>query len=166
MNFQAEAERLSKLLDKIGCVNVFISEGAGTSEKTASMEECGQDVPRDAFGHIKLDSINSGKWFADQLSKYILPEKILVFKSGYFARSAAPCIDDRKLIWEHTQVAVTAALESDRSGCVGSDEENHEPSLSLIDFHRIRWGKLLDIKQEWVVEILQTCNPVCSDTLS
>ena len=54
----------------------------------------GQEVPRDAFGHVKLDAVNPGKWFGEQFAKMIGAEKVLVQKSGYFARSGvvATCI--------------------------------------------------------------------------
>jgi pyrophosphate--fructose-6-phosphate 1-phosphotransferase len=32
------------------------------------MEAAGKEVPRDAFGHPKLDAVNPGKWFAEQFS--------------------------------------------------------------------------------------------------
>ena len=48
-------------LDKHDCVNIFISEGAGVKDIVAKMEAEGKNVPRDAFGHVKLDAINPGK---------------------------------------------------------------------------------------------------------
>ena len=55
-----------KLMDEKDCVNIFLSEGAGKGEIVAEMESNGEDVPRDAFGHVKLDKINPGKWFASR----------------------------------------------------------------------------------------------------
>ena len=46
-------------------------------------------MERDAFGHVKLDTIKVGDWFGKQFAKLIGADKTLVQKSGYFARSAA-----------------------------------------------------------------------------
>ena len=35
------------------------------------MESHGEVVNRDAFGHVRLDEINPGQWFANQFSKKI-----------------------------------------------------------------------------------------------
>ena len=64
----------------------------------AEKEAKGETVPRDAFGHAKLDSVNVGKYYGDKLGALIGAEKVMVQKSGYFARSAAPNSQDLKLI--------------------------------------------------------------------
>ena len=61
IDLEAEAARLREILDKHDCVNIFISEGAGVKDIVAKMEAEGKNVPRDAFGHVKLDAINPGK---------------------------------------------------------------------------------------------------------
>ena len=50
----AEAERLRAVMDEIGCVNVFLSEGAGVADIVEAMEAAGTEVPRDPFGHVML----------------------------------------------------------------------------------------------------------------
>ena len=55
----------------------------------ARWRRAGETVPRDAFGHVKLDAVNPGAWFGKQFAAMIGAEKTLVQKSGYFARSAA-----------------------------------------------------------------------------
>ena len=40
------------------------------------MEASGQEVPRDAFGHVRLDEINPGQWFAKQFSKSSKPKRL------------------------------------------------------------------------------------------
>ncbi len=57
----AEAKRLKAVMDRVGNVNVFVSEGAGVDTIVAEMTTRGLEVPRDAFGHIKLDAVNPGK---------------------------------------------------------------------------------------------------------
>jgi pyrophosphate--fructose-6-phosphate 1-phosphotransferase len=37
-------------------------------------------VPRDAFGHAKLDSVNVGKYYGDKLGALMGAEKVLCFK--------------------------------------------------------------------------------------
>ncbi len=98
IDLAAEAARLKGILDRNDNVNLFISEGAGVEEIVAELTAKGLEVPRDAFGHVKLDAVNPGKWFADQFSKNIGAEKTLVQKSGYFARAAAANVDDLRLI--------------------------------------------------------------------
>ena len=56
----------------------------------------GEEVKRDAFGHVKLDKVNVGDWFGKRLAKLVGAERTLVQKSGYFARSAAANEEDRR----------------------------------------------------------------------
>lgn len=149
----AEAERLRGLMDTLDGVNLFISEGAGVTEIVAAMEAAGEDVPRDAFGHVKLDKINPGQWFATRLAEAVGAEKVLVQKSGYFSRSAAANEADLALIKSCTDLAVSAALRGE-SGVVGHDEERGD-TLRVIEFERIRGGKHFDPGQQWFVDLLR-----------
>ncbi|MEM7673951.1 MAG: pyrophosphate--fructose-6-phosphate 1-phosphotransferase, partial [Verrucomicrobiota bacterium] len=54
-DIEAEAKRLKSVMDTVDNVNIFISEGAGVETIVAEMEAKGEEVPRDAFGHVKLD---------------------------------------------------------------------------------------------------------------
>ena len=45
INFQSEAERLRKVMDKYDCVNIFVSEGACVKEIIKEMKKRGEDVP-------------------------------------------------------------------------------------------------------------------------
>jgi pyrophosphate--fructose-6-phosphate 1-phosphotransferase len=126
-------------MDRLGNVNIFIGESAGMGAILEEMEKNGQAIPRDAFGHVKLDLINPGKWFGEQLAHRIGAEKVLVQKSGYFARSASPNGEDLALIGETARLAIESAL-CQKSGVVGCDGENLD-RLSLVDFSRIRGGK-------------------------
>ena len=56
LDLAAEAKRLKALMDEQGNVNIFLSEGAGVPEIIAEMEAAGQEVQRDPFGHVKLDT--------------------------------------------------------------------------------------------------------------
>jgi pyrophosphate--fructose-6-phosphate 1-phosphotransferase len=116
-----EAKRLRTIMDEQDGVNLFISEGAGVSEIVAAMEEAGEDVPRDPFGHVQLDKINPGQWFAKQFAAELGADKVLVQKSGYFSRSAPANDADLALIRDCTRYAVDAALRGE-SGVVGQDE--------------------------------------------
>ena len=88
-DIEAEAKRLRAVMDEQDCVNIFVSEGACVDQIVQEMEAKGEEIPRDAFGHYKLDAVNVGQWFAKQFAKLLGAEKTLVQKSGYFARSAA-----------------------------------------------------------------------------
>src|SRR5690606_15499375 len=88
LDIDAEADRLKAIMDEQGNVNIFLSEGAGVPEIIAEIEEAGGEVKRDPFGHVQLDTINPGAWFAKQFAERIGAEKVMVQKSGYFSRSA------------------------------------------------------------------------------
>ena len=147
-----EAKRLRSLMDREDGVNLFISEGAGVSEIVAEMETRGEEVPRDAFGHVHLDKINPGQWFAKQFAAELGAEKVLVQKSGYFSRSAAANAADLALILQCTDYAVDAALRGE-SGLVGEDEERG-CELRAIEFERIRGRKKFDVSQAWFTDLL------------
>jgi diphosphate-dependent phosphofructokinase len=148
-----EAERLRRTMDELDCVNLFISEGAGVSEIVAAMEAAGEEVPRDAFGHVHLDKINPGQWFAGQFATALGADKVLVQKSGYFSRSAAANTADLALIRQCTTYAVDAALRGE-SGVVGQDEERGD-ELRAIEFERIAGGKAFDVSVPWFTDLLR-----------
>ncbi len=152
INMKKETERLSRLMDEKDCINIFLSEGAGLETIVAEMEAKGEDVRRDAFGHVRLDEINPGQWFAKRFSKLLSADKTLVQKSGYFARSAAPNERDLELIIETADMAVKAALNG-QSGVVGQDEDN-DNKMSVIEFSRIKGGKAFDCKQKWFTDMI------------
>jgi pyrophosphate--fructose-6-phosphate 1-phosphotransferase len=153
VHFEEEIQRLRQVMAEVGNVNLFISEGAGIQTILQEMEKSGQAVPRDAFGHVKLDLINAGQWFGDRLKVEIGAQKVLVQKSGYFARSAAPNAFDLKLIRETAQLAVQCALRRE-SGVIGKDEAK-EGEMTLIAFDRIRGGKPFDYKNSDFSKILE-----------
>ena len=134
LDFDIECERLLNLMNEKDCVNIFLSEGAGTETIVKELESDGQEIQRDAFGHVALDALNPGKWFAKQFTKKLLAEKTLVQKSGYFARSAAPNNKDLELIKISCDLAVASAKNGE-SGVVGLDDDN-DNKMELIDFKR------------------------------
>ena len=147
-----EAQRLRTIMDDEDSVNLFISEGAGVSEIVAAMEAAGEKVPRDPFGHVQLDKINPGQWFAKQFAAELGADKVLVQKSGYFSRSAAANEADLALIRQCTDFAVDAALRGE-SGVVGQDEERGD-ELRAIEFERIAGGKKFDASVPWFTGLL------------
>jgi len=152
VDIDAEAKRLKAILDEQDNVNIFISEGAGVKDIVAKMEAEGKTVERDAFGHVKLDSINPGKYFADVFSGLIGAEKVMVQKSGYFARSAAANKDDILLIRKSAHLAVEAACHRG-NGVVGLDEDKND-ELRLCEFERIKGGKEFDVTLPWFQQML------------
>ena len=153
IDLAAEAKRLKAVMDRVDNVNLFISEGAGVEAIVAELQARGQEVPRDAFGHVKLDAVNPGKWFGDQFAKMIGAEKTLVQKSGYFARAAAANAADLRLIQSCTDLAVECALRRE-SGVIGHDEDRGGV-LRAIEFSRIKGGKPFDSKTPWFAELLK-----------
>ena len=151
-NFQTEVSRLKEIMDEKDGVNIFLSEGAGLETIVREMKNNGETIPEDAFGHVRLDEINPGQWFAKQFSGALDAEKTLVQKSGYFARSAKPNKRDLELIQNSAGLATEVAL-GHRSGVIGKDMDN-DNKLGLIDFNRIKGGKPFDYKIEWYNDML------------
>ncbi len=147
MDIEAEVERLAAVMDRLDNVNIFLSEGAGLDTIVKEMESRGETVQRDPFGHVKLDTINPGNWFAKQFSGMIRAEKTMVQKSGYFARSAAANPADLALIRGCVDLAVDCALRGE-SGVIGHDEERGNV-LRAIEFPRIKGGKPFNIDTPW-----------------
>ena len=158
IDMKSEMTRLKKLMDEKDCVNIFLSEGAGKDEIVSEMESNGEEVPRDAFGHVKLDKINPGKWFAKKFSKGLEADRTLVQKSGYFARSAVPNDRDLALIKGSAMLAAESAMAYE-NGVVGMDYEAND-ELKLIDFQRIKGGKEFDIKQGWFQTLLKSIGQI------
>jgi pyrophosphate--fructose-6-phosphate 1-phosphotransferase len=150
----AEAERLKAVMDDIGCVNIFLSEGAGVSTIVDEMIARGEEPGRDAFGHVKIDTINPGAWFAKQFASLLKADKTMVQKSGYFSRSAAANADDLRLIKGMVDLAVQSALAGE-SGVIGNDEEAGG-RLRAIEFPRIKGGKPFDTEQPWFDDLLDS----------
>lgn len=159
LDLLAEAQRLSKVMDQHGCVNVFFGEGTGVSEIVADMEAHGEEVPRDAFGHVALAQISPGAYFSKRLASMIGAEKTIVQKSGYFARSAAANEADRTLIGQCAQAGVSSALAG-ISGCMGNDEDEAGKPMRAIEFERIKGGKPFDVQQEWFQKMLKEIGQV------
>ena len=153
IDFKSETVRLREIMDENDCVNIFLSEGAGMDTIVREIESRGESVPRDAFGHVRLDDINPGQWFAKQFSEALDADKTLIQKSGYFARSAKPGSRDLELIKESAFMAAELAING-QSGLVGLDE-NNSGNLGLIDLQLIKGGKEFDTSQTWFVDLLK-----------
>jgi len=151
-DLEAEAARLKEVMDTVGSVTLFVSEGAGLDTIVAELERSGEEVARDPFGHVKIDKINPGAWFASKFAEKLGAEKVLVQKSGYFSRSAAANDADLALIRSMTDLAVDSALRGE-PGVIGHDEEQGD-ELRAIEFERIKGGKPFDITQDWYGELL------------
>jgi pyrophosphate--fructose-6-phosphate 1-phosphotransferase len=152
IDFDVECTRLKVLMDKKDSVNIFLSEGAGTDTIIKEREAAGETFERDAFGHVALDLLNPGEWFAKQFTDRLEAEKTLVQKSGYFGRSAAPNKQDLDLIKISGKLGAQLALAG-QSGVIGLDDEK-DSELSLIEFERIKGGKPFNTDQIWFNELL------------
>jgi diphosphate-dependent phosphofructokinase len=152
IDIAAEGRRLKMRMDQKDCVTLFVSEGAHAKEIVDEKLKAGETVRRDAFGHVRLDEIDTGAWFAKRLGPLIGAAKVLVQKSGYFARSAAANAQDLSLIKEMASHAVESALRGS-PGVVGHDEER-DGILSTIEFSRIKGGKPFDLRFDWFRNML------------
>ena len=145
IDFKSEAKRLSAIMDKCDAVNIFVSEGAGVKDIIADMKRRGEDVPLDAFGHPRLDKVNVGQYVGKRFGELLGAEKVQVFKSGYFARSAAPNKKDLKLIEKCARKAVECALNGE-SGVIGPDE-NASAKIKACEFSRVKGGKPFNVRK-------------------
>jgi len=153
VDIQREATRLKSVMDAHDCVNIFISEGAGVEAIVKEKEEKGEVLPRDAFGHVKLDAVNPGEWFAKQFAAMIGAEKTITQKSGYFARAAPANVEDLRLIKSCTDYAVECALRRE-SGVIGHDED-YGCTLRAVEFERIKGGKPFNCSTRWFQDMLR-----------
>ena len=145
IDFKAEAKRLLPIMDKWDAVNIFVSEGAGVKDIIAEMKKRGEEVPVDAFGHPRLDKVNVGQYIGKRFGELLKAEKVQVFKSGYFARAAAPNKKDLRLIEKCARTAVACALNGE-SGVVGPDE-NAAAKIRACEFPRIKGGKPFNVRK-------------------
>jgi pyrophosphate--fructose-6-phosphate 1-phosphotransferase len=147
-----ECSRLKKVMDERGSVTLFVSEGACLDAIVAEREAAGETIKRDAFGHVKIDTINVGNWFQKQFAALLGADRSMVQKSGYFARSAAANGDDLRLIQSMVDLAVESALNK-VSGVTGHDEDQNG-KLRTIEFPRIKGGKHFDMTAKWFGEVM------------
>ena len=152
IDLEKECSRLNKIMEKHDCVNIFLSEGAGLETIINETEKEGGEILRDAFGHVRLDDLNPGQWFAKQFKNRLQAKKVLVQKSGYFGRSSKANQKDLELIFEMADYAVKSATNG-VNGVVGWDQDNN--NLSCIEFHRIKGGKPFDINQDWYINMMK-----------
>ena len=145
IDFVEEAVRLRKLMDKWDSVNIFVSEGAGVNDIITEMRRRGEEIPVDAFGHPRLDKVNVGQYVGKRFGELLGAEKVQVFKSGYFARAAAPNKKDLRLIEKCARKAVECALKGE-SGVVGPDE-NKCAEIRACEFTRIKGGKPFNVRK-------------------
>src|SRR5699024_7879973 len=153
LDIEAEAERLKKVMDESGCVNIFLSEGAGMPEIVAEMQARGEEPEKDPFGHGKSDTINPGQWFAKQFAEKRGGEKVMVQESDASSRSEAASPEDNRLIKPMTDYAVQDALEGG-SGLIAHDEERGNV-LRAVEFDRIAGHKASDVSQPWFAEVME-----------
>ena len=151
INITEEVARLKLVMDHYDCVNMFISEGANVEQIVDEMRAAGEEIPCDAFGHVKLDAINPGQWFSRQFAGRIGAEKVLVQKSGYMCRSAKANEADLNLIKKCCAKAVTCGLQG-QAGCIGEDTVQND-EIRAIEFTRIRGARPFDLKTAWYVEM-------------
>ncbi len=152
-DLEKEAERLKEVMSRTGYVTLFVSEGACLDAIVAEREAAGETVKRDAFGHVKIDTINVGNWFSKQFANLLGAERAMVQKSGYYARSAPANAADLRLIQSMVDLAVESALNK-VSGVTGHDE-GQGGKLRTIEFPRIKGGKHFDLSTKWFGEVME-----------
>ena len=102
--------------ESLGCHALHLADNNREGGIIAELTASGNEPARDAFGHVLLDAVNPGKWFGAQFAKKLGAEKVLVQKSGYFARSAPANAEDFQLI----DTCVLKAVECAKNGVTGT----------------------------------------------
>ncbi len=151
IDIDEECKRLNKVMDEYDCVNIFLSEGAGLNSIIDDMKKNNKEINYDAFGHVRLDEINPGQWFAKHYKKKLSADKVLVQKSGYFARSASPNDQDLDLIFRTAKFAVECAFNN--KSCVVGLHDKHD-EIRAIPFSDIKGGKEFNPNQDWFKNII------------
>ena len=119
------------------------------------MKNNNEEIKYDAFGHVRLDEINPGQWYAKFFKNKLNCHKVLVQKSGYFSRSSSPNREDLDLIYKCSIKAVESALNG--INCVVGHSIKTD-NIESIDFSDIKGGKKFDISQEWFIKLLKEIN--------
>ena len=146
IDFNIEIPRLKKIINDVGCLNIFISEGAFLKEISDELKSKDNKIDRDAFGHIKLDSIDTGRWLSKFLSQRMRIDRVLIQKSGYFSRSSSPNQSDLDYIFKICDFGFNEAIKGN-SGVAGENQKTNK--LECIDFNDIKGDKRLDIQSDW-----------------
>ena len=155
VDLDKESLRLKEIMNQYDCVNIFLSEGAGLDTIINEMKKNNEKIEYDAFGHVRIDEINPGMWFAKHFKNSLNADKVLVQKSGYFARSAAPNKTDLELIEKSANKAFECAINKE-SGVIGIHEISNK--IECINFSEIKGGKKFDVKSNWFVELYEEIN--------
>ena len=155
INLDKESLRLKEIMNQHDCVNIFLSEGAGLDTIINEMKKNHEKIEYDAFGHVRIDEINPGMWFAKHFKNSLNADKVLVQKSGYFARSAAPNKTDIELIKKSANKAFECAINKE-SGVIGIHDISNK--IECIKFSKIKGGKEFDITSDWFVDLLKEIN--------
>ena len=155
-DLDAEVERLKPIFERVGSLNIFISEGVGLEAVVQVLEADGRKLERDAFGHIKMADVNVGSVLGKQLKERLGAEKLLVQKSGYFARSARANAFDLNLIQSHSDYAVECAFKG-KSGLIGHDTRR-SGQLRCVEFEAVSGNRPLDVNAPAVRDFLGSIN--------
>ena len=102
-----------------------------------------------------MDELNPGQWYASYFKSKLDCDKVLVQKSGYFSRSAAPSKEDLKLIFLHADFAVDTAIKN-QSGVIGLHDRSQK--ISCINFSDIKGHKPFDVSVGWYKQLKKDIN--------
>ena len=153
IDLAAEADRLREVMDEIGCVNIFLAEGAGDRRHRRPPRGVGRDrADATRSGTSRSTPSTPAATSPTGSPEEIGAEKKMVQKSGYFSRSAPANETDLALIREMAELAVACALDG-TPGVIGHDEDRDD-ELRAIEFERIAGHKPFDAAQAWFTDLL------------
>jgi pyrophosphate--fructose-6-phosphate 1-phosphotransferase len=153
IDLEAEAKRLKAVMDRKDCVTIFLSARA-LALKT-SLPKCRRVAKsRSAMPSVTcLDTINPGKWFAEQFAKHGRRREDPRAEERLFRPLRPANAEDFKLIDTCVLKAVECA-KAGVTGLIGHDEERGN-ELRAIEFPRIKGGKAFDTTQPWFQDLLK-----------
>jgi uncharacterized protein (DUF3084 family) len=130
-----ERERDARIASELGEKKAWIEE----EEKAIKAIRREQEIAKEnqAIADAETD-------IQEKKVKLLEAEKTQVFKSGYFARSAAPCKKDLELIHKCCELAVKSALDG-VGGVVGKDEDDSN-TIRACEFTRVKGGKPFNVR--------------------
>ncbi len=95
-------------MDEIGCVNIFLAEGAGIDDIVADLEAAGERSGATRSATSRSTPSTPAATSPTASPQAIGAEKKMVQKSGYFSRSAPANDTDLALIREMAELAVAS----------------------------------------------------------
>ena len=161
----AEADRLRGVMDELGCVNIFVSEGAGVATIVAELEAAGRGG---AAGRRSATSSSTrstrARGSASSSPSGWAPRRRWCRRAGTSRARPPPTTRDLALIKQCTDLAAQVALRGGAASSVRT--RSAATSCGAIEFPRIKGGKPFDTGQGWFGELLSELGQPLGDQVA